>query len=180
MHHQNDFYGHHKHPRKLKELTDAAVARLLLRRIWFIQDEYRKYLGRHPRNRLLEAAMHLLPLNEIARHIDIDTLPLGEIMAEAERRRSLSKKHSEKAYRQTPELSEISDMELAGLLLRRLKSLYRKEKHGDLLDRFREERELLNEALAIFPKKPIRKPLPWREDVIIREADVRNAKRYGK
>ncbi len=173
-----DIYGHRGHPRTLKELTDIALARLLLRRMWYLQDERGAAsgmsTGREPRNRLLEAAMHLLPLQPIARRLDLEMLPFEAIAAEVARRRSFHGKAPERPYTHRPPLSDIGDIELAALLLRTLKSVYRNAKRHDFRDRLRDERELLDEALSLYPpQRAIPKPLPWKTEDIVAEADRR-------
>ncbi len=173
-----DIYGHRGHPRTLKELTDMALARLLLRRIWYLQDERGTAsgmpAGREPRNRLLEAAMHLLPLQPIARRLDLEMLPFEDVAAEVARRRSLHAKAPERPYAHRPSLGDMGDAELAALLLRTLKSVYRNAKKRDFRDRLRDERELLDGALALYPpQRAIPKPLPWTTEQIVAEADRR-------
>ena len=177
----NDIYGHRAYPRALKELTNAALARLMLRRIWYIQDECGASMGRDPRNMALEAAMHLLPLNSIARYIDLEMLPFEEIIAEVVRRRPIVRRRDEGSYKECPPLAKLDDMELAGLLLRTLKSVYRNLRKNDLRDRLREERELLEIALEFFPpQKAIPKPLPWNTEGLIKEVDERRCHAFRK
>lgn len=176
-----DIYGHRTYPHSLKDLTNAALARLMLRRIWYIQDEYGASMGREPRNRVLEAAMHLLPLNSIARYIDLEILPFEEIIAEAARRRPVIHRRGKGSYKECPQLAKLDDLELAGLLLRTLKSVYRKMRKHDLRDRLREERELLEAALEFFPQqRAIPKPLSWGTEDLVREVDERRYRALKK
>ena len=177
---QIDLYGHRTHPRELKDLTNAALSRLLLRKIWYIQDELGVSMGRSHRNQVLEAAMHLLPLQPIARYLDLD-IPFEEIISVAAVRRTDHHRRRPSASRPRPPLAELGDLELAALLLRILKSAYRRERKRDIRDRQREERELLETALELFPEqKAIPKPLPWKTEDIIKEADRRRYRSLKK
>ena len=148
--------------------------RLVLRKLWSEQDDDQASMGRTVRNKVLEAAMNLLPLNSIARHIELDQLPFEKVLAEAKRHHAIHVPRREESYKKCPPLQKLSDLELSGLLLRILKSIYRKEKRKDLRDRLRNERELLEIALALFPRQgALPKPLPWKTEDVLKEADER-------
>ncbi len=131
----------------VKSLSNKDLARLLLRLLWQRYDVGGISTGRAPESRLLESAMDILPLPDVA---SVDGFLLEDMMEEGRTRLKIRSSGSQLFFSQD-QLVYLSDLCVAYLVLKKLSELF------DELERSRgypvpsHEKELVGIATALLP-----------------------------
>jgi hypothetical protein len=155
----------------LRQLKNDELARLILRKLWQIQDVGGVSMGRSLRNVFLEAAKNIMPCPEMP---NLDAFSEADLKQEGDRR----KPKSPRRLRHSCVLKKLSDRTLAILLLLELKKWLDddalKNPHGPL----GWEIQATKSALRLLPlPKEFDGTELWSADSLVSEARDRYSER---
>ena len=128
----------------ISTLTDYAVARLLLRKLWQLQDASGVSMGRAKRNVLLEGAIYIMPL---LRFRGQDQFGRDQLIDEAMRRTE-----SSLPLRSAVGERKVPHMVIAVILLYHMREWYEADAQKDPMQALRLEMEILDASLRLLPK----------------------------
>ena len=151
--------------RKISNLKNYAVARLLLRKLWQLQDASGVSTGRAKRNVMLEGAIYIMPL---LRFRNQDQFSRDELVNEAQRRVPDPLFFGHPAGgRKVPHLF------VAIVLLYHMREWYRADKEKDPRQALTLEMAILEAAIRLLPKPSSEQVLGQQIEDLIRDANDR-------
>ena len=163
--------------KRLDEVTNLELARLILRQLWQYQDAGGISMGRHYRNALLEGFTDIIRL---PKNIYSDAWSEEDLMNEAMRRNPVNNPIP-KTRKRVPKLCQLSNLRLGIYLLELLKEFYEEDALANPHYPLWLENKLLNAASRLIPTP---RPFPhrprWTKDAILFEARDRRRKLFEK
>jgi hypothetical protein len=151
-------------------LSNDDLARLMLRRVWQIQDAGGVSMGRSLRNVLLECALHLMPVRARLNTDIFDELLLWEFLDKAAKRVPLPPRR----MRRMPPLKRVSTRTVAILVIKELHLWYEEDARQNPMEALILETDLVRGVLPLLPlPEGFKKPDAWTHGMLIEEARER-------
>jgi hypothetical protein len=152
--------------RSLSELGNDEVARLILRKLWQLQDAGGVSMGRSPRSVFLESAINILPMPVR----NCDAFGTQELLEEVKKRRaSIPPKLGSVRY-----VRRIGKRTLAILLLQELLAWYREDAKKDPQQALTVETRMTETVLRLMPlPRGFKRSASWSAEALVEQSRIR-------